>query len=114
MRIRWRGLELPSRVVSDQAVSTPTYGRFVVEPFERGFGITIGNSLRRILLSSLEGAAITGIKIQGADHEFTSIPGVMEDVADMVLNVKSLVVKSHAEGTRTINVRSGYERSLLT
>ncbi len=106
MRIRWRGLELPSRVVSDQAVSTPTYGRFVVEPFERGFGITIGNSLRRILLSSLEGAAITGIKIQGADHEFTSIPGVMEDVADIVLNVKSLVVKSHAEGTRTINVRS--------
>lgn len=106
MRIRWRGLELPSRVVSDQAVSTPTYGRFVVEPFERGFGITVGNSLRRILLSSLEGAAVTGIKINGADHEFMSIPGVIEDVADIVLNIKSLVVKSHAEGTRTISVRS--------
>ena len=106
MRIRWRGLELPSRVVSDQAVSTPTYGRFVVEPFERGFGITVGNSLRRILLSSLEGAAVTAIKIQGADHEFMSIPGVIEDVADIVLNVKSLVVKSHGEGARTINVRS--------
>ncbi|NLW87652.1 MAG: DNA-directed RNA polymerase subunit alpha [Planctomycetes bacterium] len=106
MRIRWRGLELPSRVVSDQAVSTPTYGRFVVEPFERGFGITVGNSLRRILLSSLEGAAVTGIKINGADHEFMAIPGVIEDVADIVLNIKSLVVKSHAEGTRTISVRS--------
>jgi len=92
--------------VSDQAVSTPTYGRFVVEPFERGFGITVGNSLRRILLSSLEGAAVTGIKINGADHEFMAIPGVIEDVADIVLNIKSLVVKSHAEGTRTISVRS--------
>ena len=76
MRIRWRGLELPTRVTSDPEVSTPTYGRFVVEPFERGFGTTVGNSLRRILLSSLEGAAITNVKIAGTEHEFSSMPGV--------------------------------------
>lgn len=93
MRIKWRGLELPSRVVLDYAVSTPTYGRFIVEPFERGFGTTVGNSLRRILLSSLEGAAVTSVRIAGASHEFTSLPGVLEDVTDIILNVKSLVVK---------------------
>jgi len=106
MRIRWRGLELPTRVVNDQEVSTPTYGRFSVEPFERGFGITVGNSLRRILLSSLEGAAVTSVKIAGAEHEFTSLPGVLEDVTDIILNVKSLIVKSHSEEPRTLHVHS--------
>jgi len=106
MRIRWRGLELPTRVVNEQAVSTPTYGRFVVEPFERGFGTTVGNALRRILLSSLEGAAVTSVKIAGAEHEFTSLKGVLEDVTDIVLNVKSLVVKCHMEGRRTMRVHS--------
>jgi len=104
MRIRWRGLELPTRVTSDGEVSTPTYGRFIVEPFERGFGTTVGNSLRRILLSSLEGAAVTSLKIAGVQHEFTSIPGVLEDVTDIVLNVKSLIVKSHAEEPKTMKV----------
>jgi DNA-directed RNA polymerase subunit alpha len=93
MRIRWRGLELPSRVLRDQQVSTDTYGKFTAEPFERGFGTTVGNSLRRILLSSLEGAAVTHIKLKGADHEFSSLPGVMEDVTDIILNIKSLIVK---------------------
>ncbi len=106
MRIRWRGLELPTRVVNDQEVSTPTYGRFSVEPFERGFGITVGNSLRRILLSSLEGAAITSVKIAGAEHEFTSLPGVLEDVTDIILNVKGLVVKSHSDEPRVLHVHS--------
>ena len=106
MRIRWRGLELPTRVVSDQAVSTPTYGRFVVEPFERGFGTTVGNALRRILLSSLEGAAVTSVKIAGAQHEFMSLPGVLEDVTDIILNVKSLIVKSHTPGRKTVHVHS--------
>jgi len=104
MRIRWRGLELPTRVVSDPEASTPTYGRFLVEPFERGFGTTVGNSLRRILLSSLEGAAVTSVKIAGADHEFTSIPGVLEDVTDIILNVKDLIVKSHSDETKTMKV----------
>ena len=81
MRIRWRGLELPSKVLTDPKFKSDTFGRFSVEPFERGFGTTIGNSLRRILLSSLEGAAVTAIKIKGAQHEFTSLPGVLEDVS---------------------------------
>jgi len=106
MRIRWRGLELPTRVVNDQEVSTPTYGRFVVEPFERGFGTTIGNALRRVLLSSLEGAAVVRLKIAGATHEFTGLPGVLEDMTDIVLNVKGLVIKSHSDEDKTIRVHS--------
>ncbi|MCE5327852.1 MAG: DNA-directed RNA polymerase subunit alpha [Planctomycetaceae bacterium] len=106
MRVRWRGLELPTRVLSDQNVSTPTYGRFMIEPFERGFGTTVGNSLRRILLSSLEGAAVTSIKIAKADHEFTSIKGVLEDVTDIVLNIKSLVVKSHSDEAKIARIHS--------
>ncbi|MBN1845111.1 MAG: DNA-directed RNA polymerase subunit alpha [Sedimentisphaerales bacterium] len=93
MRIRWRGLELPNQVVLDKEVSTETYGRLVIEPFERGFGITVGNSLRRILLSSLEGSAVTSLKIAGAPHEFTSLEGVKEDVTGIILNVKSLVIR---------------------
>ncbi len=104
MRITWRGLELPTRVQKDPEVSTDRYGRFVIEPFECGFGTTIGNSLRRILLSSLEGSAVESIKISGVDHEFTSIPGVMEDVTDIVLNVKKLVFRMQSEQPRTIKV----------
>ena len=104
MHIRWRGLELPSSVVVNQQTLSSTYGRFVAEPFERGFGSTIGNSLRRVLLSSLEGSAVTQIKIRGAQHEFTTIPGVLEDVTDIVLNVKALVVKNHSDSTRVITV----------
>jgi DNA-directed RNA polymerase subunit alpha len=106
MRIRWRGLELPNRVVSDQTVSTPTYGKFTIEPFERGFGTTVGNSLRRILLSSLEGAAVMSVKIAGASHEFMSLPGVLEDVTDIILSVKTLIMKSHSETPKVIRVHS--------
>ncbi len=104
MHIRWRGLELPSQVVCDLKTLSPTYGKFVAEPFERGFGVTIGNALRRILLSSLEGSAVTQIKIQGAQHEFTTLPGVVEDMTDVVLNVKSLVVKNHTDQTKVLRV----------
>src|SRR2546421_3784685 len=104
MRIRWRGLELPNRVVSDRGTLTDTYGKFSAEPFERGFGTTVGNSLRRILLSSLEGSAVTRVKIQGVQHEIPTIPGVVEDVTDIILNVKSLVVKSTSEQPRTIRI----------
>ena len=82
MRIRWRGLELPSRVVCARDKLSDIYGEFHVEPFERGFGHTVGNSLRRILLSSLEGSAVTKIKIQGVQHEFSSIPGMVEDITE--------------------------------
>ncbi|MFZ9088576.1 MAG: DNA-directed RNA polymerase subunit alpha [Planctomycetaceae bacterium] len=104
MRIRWRGLELPSRVTVDRDSRTPEYGRFVAEPFERGFGSTIGNSLRRILLSSLEGSAVTRARIQGVQHEFTTIPGVVEDVTDICLNLKSLVVKNHSASSKTLRI----------
>src|ERR1043166_3359067 len=104
MRIRWRGLELPSRVVRDTHISTETYGKFTAEPFERGFGTTVGNSLRRILLSSLEGAAVTHIRLKSAEHEFSSIPGVMEDVTDIILNVKSLVVKLDSDDTKEMRI----------
>jgi len=104
MRIRWRGLELPTRVVRDDSISTDTYGRFTVEPFERGFGTTVGNSLRRILLSSLEGSAVTHVRIAGAAHEFMSLPGVLEDVTDIILNIKSLVVNLDSDTPKTMRV----------
>ena len=104
MRVTWRGLELPTHVLQDEALSTDKYGRFFIEPFERGFGTTIGNSLRRILLSSLEGSAVTSIKIKGVNHEFTSIKGVMEDVTNIVLNVKNLVVRLNADEPKIMTV----------
>jgi DNA-directed RNA polymerase subunit alpha len=99
MRIRWRGLELPSQVAAERATLSSTYGKFVAEPFERGFGSTIGNSLRRVLLSSLEGSAVTQIKIHGAQHEFTTLPGVVED-----MNFKSLIFKNYSEQTKVVRI----------
>ncbi|TVQ33328.1 MAG: DNA-directed RNA polymerase subunit alpha [Phycisphaeraceae bacterium] len=104
MRIRWRGLELPSNVVLDESTVSDTYGRFIIEPFERGFGTTVGNSLRRILLSSLEGAAVTNVKIVGAEHEFSSLPGVLEDVTDIILNVKRMVVRLDGDEGRVMRL----------
>src|SRR6516164_7986398 len=104
MRIKWRGLELPNRLSCDRDTLTDTYGKFFAEPFERGFGVTVGNSLRRILLSSLEGSAVTRVKIQGVQHEISTIPGVVEDVTDIILNIKSLVVKNASDLPRTIRI----------
>lgn len=104
MRIRWRGLELPSRVSPVRDSLTDTYGKFVIEPFERGLGTSIGNSLRRVLLSSLEGTAVTRVKIHKVQHEIMSIPGVVEDVTDIILNIKSLVVKSDSDQPRTLRI----------
>jgi len=104
MRIRWLGLELPTRVIRDESVSTDTYGRFSIEPFERGFGTTVGNSLRRILLSSLEGSSVTHVRIAGADHEFMSLPGVLEDVTDIILNIKQLVVDLDADTPKPMRI----------
>jgi len=93
MRVRWREFEMPSRVALDEKTSTATYGQFVVEPFESGFGHTIGNSLRRVLLSSIEGAAPVCVKIKGVEHEFSTMDGVLEDVVEIILNLKKLVVQ---------------------
>lgn len=104
MRIKWRGFELPSQIICERETLSPTYGKFIVQPFERGFGITIGNSLRRVLLSSLEGSAVTQVKINGALHEFSSLPGVVEDVTDIILNVKALVVRNYSSEPRVIRI----------
>jgi len=104
MRVRWRGLELPNKVTQVEKFATDTYGRFVIEPFARGFGTTVGNSLRRVLLSSLEGAAVTGVRIKGAEHEFTTLPGVYDDVTDIILNVKNLVVRLEGDEPKTMRL----------
>lgn len=104
MHVRWRGLELPAKVEVDRKSLTKTFGRFTAEPFERGFGTTVGNSLRRILLSSLEGAAITKVKITGVTHEFSTLPGVMEDVTDIILNIKNLVVSMESDEPKTMRL----------
>ncbi len=104
MRIRWREFELPTHVSLEQDTATEMYGHFVAEPFVRGFGQTIGNGLRRVLLSSIEGTAVTRAKIDGAVHEFTALPGIYEDVADIVLNIKCLRVKMAGDGPETLTL----------
>lgn len=105
MRIRWRNLELPSRVAVDRSTLSATYGHFVVEPFERGFGHTIGNGLRRVLLSSLEGTAVQWFTMTGATHEFQAVEGVVEDVADIVIQVKQLLVRIPGEGPVLLHIK---------
>lgn len=100
----WKGFQKPKHLVPDTETLTDKYGRFQAQPFERGFGITIGNSLRRALLSSIEGAAITAVKIEGVLHEFSSIPGVVEDATDIILNLKRIPFKMHDDRPRTIRV----------
>jgi DNA-directed RNA polymerase subunit alpha len=102
MRIRWRNLELPTRVVAEEAGET--YGRFAAEPFERGFGTTVGNGLRRVLLSSIEGAAVVAAKFKGIRHEFTALPFMLEDVTDVCLNLKKLLVRMHRDGPVTLRI----------
>ncbi len=100
----WRDLIRPKRLVVDKETLTPRYGKFHAEPLERGFGLTIGNSLRRVLLSSLQGAAVTSVRIEGALHEFTSIPGITEDVADIILNIKDVLLKMDSFDQKTLRL----------
>jgi DNA-directed RNA polymerase subunit alpha len=102
----WKDLIRPKRLEVEKETLTPFYGKFIAEPFERGFGITIGNSLRRILISSLQGAAITSVKIDGVLHEFSAIPGVKEDITEIILNLKEVRLKLHTEGPKTIRVKT--------
>jgi DNA-directed RNA polymerase subunit alpha len=106
MQKSWRDLIRPKRLEVEKETLTPFYGKFTAEPFERGFGITIGNSLRRILLSSLQGAAITSVKIDGVLHEFSAIAGTKEDVTEIILNLKEVRLKLHTEGSKTIRVKA--------
>jgi DNA-directed RNA polymerase subunit alpha len=106
---RFRGFQKPKRLECELETLTSTYGRFFAEPFERGFGLTIGNALRRILLSSIEGAAVTTVRIAGALHEFSTIPGVKEDVADIILNVKGLRLKLNVDHPKTLAIKASSE-----
>ncbi len=100
----WRELIKPKRLQVDADTLTATYGKFTAEPFERGFGTTMGNSLRRVLLSSLQGAAITSVRIKGILHEFSTVPGVTEDVTDIILNLKGVLLKLHGHESRNIRI----------
>ena len=102
----WKGFQRPKRLECDLESLTPTYGKFYAQPFERGFGTTIGNAMRRVLLSSIEGAAITAVKIEGVLHEFTSIPGVVEDTIDLILNLKQIPLKINVSHPETIYLRT--------
>ena len=100
----WRDLIKPKRLQVDADSLSGTYGKFMAEPFERGFGTTLGNSLRRVLLSSLQGAAITSVRVKGVLHEFSNIPGVTEDVTDIILNLKGVLLKLHGSDSRNIRI----------
>ena len=102
----WKGFQKPKRLASDTDTLTSTYGRFFAQPFERGFGTTIGNALRRVLLSSIEGAAVTAVKIEGVMHEFQSIPGVVEDATDIILNLKQVPFKLNGDGPKAIYLKA--------
>ena len=106
---RFRGIQKPKRLECELETLTSTYGKFFAEPFERGFGLTIGNALRRILLSSIEGAAVTTVRIAGALHEFSTIPGVKDDVTDIILNVKGLRVKLNVDHPKTLFLKASSE-----
>ncbi|HQO38030.1 MAG TPA: DNA-directed RNA polymerase subunit alpha [Candidatus Omnitrophota bacterium] len=105
MGVKWRDFQLPKKLECDESSYTNTYGRFSAAPFERGYGVTIGNGLRRVLLSSIEGAAVTSVKFSGASHEFTNIPGVLEDVTEIILNIKNLILRSHSKVPKTVTIK---------
>ncbi len=109
MPVRLGRFELPKRLVKDESTATETYAKFIAEPFETGYGHTVGNSIRRVLLSSLEGAAVTSLKIDGAMHEFTTVDGVVEDVTDIVLNLKKVKFKLHTRDTQTLLLSANKE-----
>jgi DNA-directed RNA polymerase subunit alpha len=106
MGVKWRDFQMPKRLDCDEPNYTNMSGRFIAEPFERGYGVTLGNSLRRILLSSIEGSAVTAIRMEGVQHEFSTIPGVMEPVTDIVLNIKGLVLISHSKVPKIIYIKT--------
>jgi DNA-directed RNA polymerase subunit alpha len=106
----WQTLIKPKGLGVEEETLTPTHARFHVEPLERGFGITIGNSLRRVLLSSLQGAAITAVRIKGVLHEFSTLPGVREDVTDIILNIKEILVKLHSDGPEILRLKTNKAR----
>src|ERR1700755_1780640 len=110
----FKGFQKPKRLVANTETLTERYGMFTAQPFQRGFGTTIGNSLRRVLLSSIEGGAITAVRIDGVHHEFSPIPGVVEDATDIILNLKQIPFKMMGEGTRTVRIKAERPGQLLS
>ncbi len=108
----WKELIRPKGVERDEEVSTDTYGRFIVEPLERGFGVTLGNSLRRVLLSSIQGAAITAVRIEGCLHEYSTLPGVKEDVAEIILNLKGVRFRAHSPTPKVVRIVAEGEKEV--
>ena len=107
----WKGFQRPKRLEFERETLTDRFGRFYAQPFERGFGTTIGNALRRVLLSSIEGAAITAVKIDGVLHEFSPIPGVVEDATDIILNLKQIPLKLHTDQVKTLTAQDRQGRA---
>src|SRR5207247_3714095 len=110
----WKGFQRPKRLEFERETLTDRFGRFYAQPFERGFGTTIGNALRRVLLSSIEGAAITAVKIDGVQHEFSPIPGVVEDATDIILNLKQIPFKLMGEGVKTVRIQVDHSGEVLS
>lgn len=110
--MKWKPLTMPKEVVNDQSSATENYSRFIIEPLDRGYGTTLGNSLRRVLLSSIQGAAVVSMRIKGCLHEFSSVPGVFEDVTEIVLNVKKLRIRVHCDDMRTLTLRANSKGKL--
>ncbi len=104
--MKWKPLTMPQEVVNDRSLAAENYSRFIIEPLERGYGVTLGNSLRRVLLSSIQGAAVVSIRIKGCLHEFATLPGLYEDVTNIVLNVKGLIIRLHSDDMRTLHFKS--------
>ncbi len=112
MGVKWRDFQMPKRLDCDESNYTATFGKFIAEPFERGYGVTLGNSLRRILLSSIEGSAVTSVRIEGVSHEFATLSGILESVTEIVLNVKGLIVRSHSKAPKTVYLKANKKGTL--
>jgi DNA-directed RNA polymerase subunit alpha len=112
MGITWRDFQFPKRITVEQENYSPNYGKFIAEPLERGYGVTLGNALRRVLLSSIEGAAVTSVRIEGVSHEFSTVEGVLEDVPEIILNIKNIVLRSYSKAPKKIHIKADGEREI--
>jgi DNA-directed RNA polymerase subunit alpha len=112
MGITWRDFQFPKRITVEQESYSPQYGRFIAEPLERGYGVTLGNALRRVLLSSIEGAAVTSVNIEGVSHEFTTVEGVLEDIPEIILNIKNIVLRSYSKAPKKISIKADGEKEI--
>lgn len=113
MGIKWKDFQLPKRLECEESSYTENYGKFSAAPFERGYGVTLGNSLRRILLSSIEGSSVTSVKIDGVHHEYSTVNGVLEDVPEIILNIKKLIIRSHSKIPKSVYIKRDKKGPLL-